>query len=82
MEDNLNIMRRVTRESQRGMEDICRKAKGESKEVPSGKETQREWNTLSRQTKGDWGSKKDMEDILNITRRRTRARKRGMEDTF
>ena len=32
--------------------------------------------------KGNWGSKKDMEDTLNITRRRTRARKRGMEDTF
>ena len=38
-------------------------------------------DTLQKAT-GDWGSKKDMEDTLNITRRRTRARKRGMEDTF
>ena len=57
------------------------KQKGKARN-PSGKETQREWNTLSRQTKGNWGSKKDMEDTLNITRRRTRPRKRGMEDTF
>ena len=82
MEDNLNIMRRVTRESQRGMEDISREAKGESKEVPSGKETQREWRSLSKYTKENWESKRGEEDTLNIMRRRTRGRKRGMEDTF
>ena len=36
------------------------KQKGKARN-PSGKETQREWRTLSRQTKGNWGSKKEME---------------------
>ena len=48
------------------------KQKGKARN-PSGKETQREWRTLSRQTKGR--SKKEMKDALNTMRRRTRARK-------
>ena len=58
------------------------KQKGKAGQPQGGKETQREWRTLSRETKGTWGNKRGMGDTLNIMRTRTRRRKRGMEDTF
>ena len=58
------------------------KQKGKAGQSQGGKETQREWRTLSRETKGDRERKRGMEDTLNIMRRRTWGRKRGMEDTF
>ena len=71
-----------TRKEKRNGGHFLEKQKGIAGQSQGGKETHRERRTLSRETKGDWGSKRGMEDTLNIMRRRTRGRKRGMEDTF
>ena len=54
---------------------MLEKEKGKAIQSQGGNETQRQWRTLSRETKGDWGSEKGMEDTLNIMRRRTRGGK-------
>ena len=58
------------------------KQKGKARKSQVGRKHRGNGGHSPEKQKGNWGSKRKMEDTLNIMRRRTRGRKRGMEDTF